>query len=112
MKINTILSIVAGLFMTVQVVAQTSPTPPANNGNMSRREKLADTTPEQRASQQTARMKKQLALTAEQEPTVAAASKDAELKTVFTADQYKQYDTFRDEQKDRLKEMRGKRNNR
>jgi hypothetical protein len=142
MKINTILSIVAGLFMTVQVVAQTTPTPPANNGNMSRREKLADTTPEQRASQQTARMKKQLALTAEQEPTVAAinlkyaqqmqtlietggrnrqtmkqardmaASKDAELKTVFTADQYKQYDTFRDEQKDRLKEMRGKRNNR
>jgi hypothetical protein len=143
MKINTILSIVAGLFITVQVVvAQTTPTPPANNGNMNRREKLADTTPEQRASQQTARMKKQLALTTEQEPTVAAinlkyaqqmqtlietggrnrqtmkqardmaASKDAELKTVFTADQYKQYDTFRDEQKDRLKEMRGKRNNR
>ncbi len=146
MKINPILSIVAGLFMTAQVMAQTTPTPPTstndNMENMTRREKMADTTPEQRANQQTARMKKQLSLTAEQEPTVAAinlkyaqqmqtlmqtgernrqtmkqaremaSSKDAELKAVLTADQYMQYETFKDEQKGRMREMRGRRNNR
>lgn len=145
MKITPILSLVAGLFMTVQVVAQTTPTPPTTDGSMdtmTRREKLADTTPEQRASLQTARMKKQLSLTAEQEPTVAAinlnyarqmqtiletgtrnrqtmqqarnmaSGKDADLKAVLTADQYAQYETVKDEQKGRMREMRGKRNNR
>jgi hypothetical protein len=138
MKINAILSIVFGLFITVQAVAQTTP----GTGNMTRREKLAATTPQQRADRQTAQMKKQLSLTNQQEPTVAAinlkyaqqmqtvletgernrqtmkqvrdmtGSKDAELKAVLTADQYTQYETFKDEQKGRMKEMRGKRNNR
>ncbi len=140
MKTNVILSLLFGLFITVQACAQTTPT--TDSAPMTRRERLASVTPEQRADRQTAQMKKRLALTAEQEPTVAAInlkyakqmqtlietggrnrqtlkqisditeSKDAELKTVFTADQYKQYETLRDEQKDRVKEMRGKRNNR
>ena len=144
MKTNAMLSIVAGLFMTAQVMAQTTQTAPAdgNMTNMTRREKLAATTPEQRASQQTAQMKKRLSLTAEQEPTVAAInlkyaqqmqpiletgernrqtmqqvkamtkSKDADLKAVLTAEQYTQFETFKDDQKDRMKAMRGKRNNR
>ena len=144
MKTNAMLSIVAGLFMTAQVMAQTTQTAPAdgNMTNMTRREKLAATTPEQRASQQTAQMKKRLSLTAEQEPTIAAInlkyaqqmqpiletgernrqtmqqvkamtkSKDADLKAVLTAEQYTQFETFKDDQKDRMKAMRGKRNNR
>ena len=144
MKTNAMLSIVAGLFMTAQVMAQTTQTAPAdgNMTNMTRREKLAATTPEQRASQQTAQMKKRLSLTAEQEPTIAAInlkyaqqmqpiletgernrqtmqqvkamtkSKDADLKAVLTAEQYTQFETFKDDQKDRLNQMRGKRNNR
>lgn len=107
-----------------------------------RREQLANTTPEQRANRQTALMKKQLSLTPEQETAVATInlkyaqqmqsvietggrnrntlkqvrdindSKDAELKKVFDKDQYKQYEAFKDEQKDRLKQARGQRMNR
>ncbi|MBC8153861.1 MAG: hypothetical protein H7Z72_13210 [Bacteroidetes bacterium] len=141
MKTNTTLALLFAAFVSVQACAQTVP---ANEptSTTSRWEKLANTTPEQRAERQTAQMKKQLSLTTEQEPTVAAinlkyaqqmqsvletgernrttmkqvrdmtASKDAELKTVFTADQYKQYDAFKDEQKDRMKQNRGRRNNR
>jgi len=140
MKTNIILRIICGLFISLQVCAQTAPT--TTDGNTTRRERLANITPEQRANQQTAQMKKRLSLTAEQEPTVAAInlkyaqqmqsvletgernrqtmkqirdmtdSKDAELKAVFTADQYTQYETFKDEQKDRMKQNRGQRNNR
>ena len=145
MKTNTILSLLFSLFITMQACAQTTPTTDSNP--MSRRERMAATTPQQRADRQTAQMKKQLSLTAEQEPTVAAinlkyaqrmqsvletgernpnaaraqtmkqvremtGSKDDELKAVLTNDQYKQYETFKDEQKGRMKEMRGKRNNR
>ena len=90
---------------------------------------MANTTPEQQADRQTAQMKKQLSLTAGQETAVAAVnlkyaqqlqsaletggrnrqtmeqvremndSKEADLKAIFTADQYKQYDAFKEEQK-------------
>ncbi|GAB3222614.1 hypothetical protein [Spirosoma arcticum] len=136
MKRNTILSILFGLFIAVQAVAQTTPT---TNGGTTRRERLAATTPEQRANRQTIRMKKQLSLTADQETTVAAInlkyaqqmqpliangersrnmmkqvrdmanSQDKELKKVLNSGQYKQYEVFKDERKDRMKQNRGQR---
>ena len=140
MKINSFLRIAFGLFISLQAYAQTAPT--TTDGTTTRRERLANTTPEQRANQQTTQMKKRLSLTADQEPTVAAINlnyarkmqtvletgernrqtlkqvrgmadqKDAELKAVFTADQYTQYETFKDGQKDRMKERRGQRTDR
>lgn len=139
MKRNTILSILFGLFIVVQAVAQTTPT---TNEGTTRRGKLAATTPERRAERQTKQMKKQLSLTTDQETTVAAinlkyaqqiqplitsgernratmkqvrdmmSSQDDELQKVLDTDQYKQYETFKDERKDRMKQARSQRNNR
>ncbi|MBC8151608.1 MAG: hypothetical protein H7Z72_01720 [Bacteroidetes bacterium] len=141
MKTNATLALLFAAFVSVQACAQTVP---ANEptSTTSRREKLANTTPEQRAERQTAQMKKQLSLTAEQETTVASinlkyaqqmqsvletgernrqtmnqvremtSSKDADLKKVLDENQYKQYEAFKDEQKDRMKQARGRRNNR
>lgn len=141
MKTNVTFALLLAAFISVQACAQTVPSNEPTS-TTSRRAKLANTTPEQRANQQTAQMKKRLSLTAEQEPTVAAinlkyaqqmqsvletgernrqtlkqvrdmtASKDAELKAVLTADQYQQYETFKDEQQERMKQNRGQRNNR
>ncbi|MBC7922467.1 MAG: hypothetical protein H7Z75_15410 [Ferruginibacter sp.] len=138
MKPNPLLSILLGLFIAGQAVAQTTPADAGTN----RRAELAATTPEQRAERQTAQMKEKLSLTADQETRVAAinlnyaqqmqplleggarnrntlkqvrdlaSSKDDELKKVLDQDQYKQYAAFRDEQKDRVKQARGRRNNR
>jgi len=141
MKTNAIFGLLAATFIALQTCAQTMPSNEPTN-TMSRRQQLANTTPEQRANRQTALMKKQLSLTPEQETAVATInlkyaqqmqsvietggrnrntlkqvrdinnSKDAELKKVFDKDQYKQYEAFKDEQKDRLKQARGQRMNR
>ncbi|GAB3921025.1 hypothetical protein [Larkinella terrae] len=93
-------------------------------------------TPEERAAKLTARMKEKLNLTADQETPVAEINlkyarqnqslmetggrnlrtarqvqssmkeKDKELKKVLTADQYKQYQTVKEEMKAELKERR------
>lgn len=141
MKNNPIFVLIAFTFITLQACAQTMPSNEPTNA-LSRREQLANTTPEQRAERQTALMKKQLSLTPEQETAVATInlkyaqqmqsvietggrnrntlkqvrdindSKDAELKKLFDKDQYKQYEAFKDAQRDRLKQARGQRMNR
>lgn len=132
-------ALLLAVLVSIQATAQTTP---PTNAPTSRREQLANTTPEQRAERQTAQMKQRLSLTADQEPTVAAINlkyaqqmqsilengqrnrgtlkqvrdltngKDDELKKVLNKDQYRQYETFRDEQKDRMKQGRGLRGNR
>ncbi len=139
MKYSFFAALLLTTLVAVQVSAQTTPTPDAPTN---RRAQLASTTPEQRANRQTAQMKDRLSLTADQEPVVAAInlrhaqqtqslietggrnratlkqarklmnSKDAELKKVLNRDQYNQYETFRDEQKDRMKQGRRLRGNR
>ncbi len=139
MKYSFVAALLLSAFLSVQAFAQTTPT---TDAPPSRRAQLANTTPEQRANGQTAQMKARLSLTAEQEPTVAAInlnyarqaqslmetggrnrqtmkqarelvnSKNDELKKVLNQDQYKQYEAFRDEQKDRIKQGRGLRGNR
>lgn len=134
------LTVLVGAFVSVQAYAQT--TPPTADNRAERRERMAASTPEQRAERQTAQMKTQLALTAEQEKSVAAINlkyaqeaqkmmtsgdrnrgmmkqaretmeaKDGELKAVLSKDQYQQYVTMRDEQRNRMREGRGPRNNR
>lgn len=139
MKRNLIFAFLLAAFAFVQVSAQTLP---SEETRASRREQLTNSTPEQRAQRQTTQMKKQLSLSAEQETAVAAinlkyaqqaqtlidggnrnretmkqvrtmmSSKDEELKKVFSQEQYTQYDTFKDTQKNRAKQNRGKRANR
>lgn len=134
------LTLLVSAFVSVQACAQT--TPPAENNRAERRERLAASTPEQRAERQTAQMKMQLALTPEQEKSIAAINlkyaqeaqklmtsgdrtrgtlkqarevmqaKDGELKAVLSKEQYQQYETMRDEQRNRMREGRGPRNNR
>ncbi len=141
MKRNTILTFLVSALVFIQACAQTVPSDEPT-GTTTRRERLAATTPEQRAERQTAQMKKQLSLTADQETNVAAinlkyaqqmqsvletggrnrttmnqvrdmtSSKDAELKKVFDENQYKQYEAFKDERKDRMKQALGRRVNR
>lgn len=141
MKNNPIFLLLVFTFIAFQACAQTVPTDEPTS-TLSRRHQLANTTPEQRADRQTALMKNQLSLTPEQETAVAAINlkyarqmqsvietggrnrntlrqvrdindnKDADLKKVFDKDQYKQYEAFKDAQKDRLKQARGQRMNR
>ncbi|MEZ0542431.1 hypothetical protein [Fibrella arboris] len=140
MKTNRLLAMLIGAFVSVQACAQNVPADEPTRAE-NRRERMAASTPEQRAERQTAQLKKRLTLTADQEKSVSAInlkyaqkvqammtgdrergalkeardmmeSKDAELKAVLSADQYKQYVTMRDEQRDRLRQGRGQRNNR
>lgn len=139
MKTNVMLTVLVSAFVSVQAYAQT--TPPTDDNRAERRERMAASTPEQRAERQTAQMKTQLTLTAEQEKSVAAINlkyaqeaqkmmtsgdrggmmkqaretmdaKDGELKAVLSKDQYQQYEKMRDEQRNRMREGRGPRNNR
>lgn len=135
MKRNLIFALLLATLAFVQASAQTTP---SVETRASRREKMANTTPEQRAQRQTAQMKKQLSLSAEQETTVASinlkyaqqaqtlldggersretmkqvrtlmSSKDKELKKVFSEEQYNQYSASKDAQKKRSKQNRGK----
>ncbi|MBO0947044.1 hypothetical protein [Fibrella forsythiae] len=139
MKTNLLLAALVSAFVSVQAVAQTTTEDP---NRAERRGRMAASTPEQRAERQTAQMKKQLTLTAEQETAVAAINlkyaqqaqklmtngdrdretlkqardvmqgKDGELKAVLSKEQYQQYETMRDEQRNRMREGRGPRNNR
>lgn len=141
MKNNVILILLVAAFVSVQACAQTVPSNEPTS-TTSRRGQLANTTPEQRAGRQTAQMKQQLTLTADQETAVAAinlkyaqqmqtvietgernrntlkqvrdirGSNDDELKKVLDKDQYTKYETFKNEQKDRMKQARSQRNNR
>lgn len=140
MKTNVILALLVSTFVSVQACAQTAATDEPTRTE--RRERLAASTPEQRADRQTAQMKRQLSLTAEQETTIAAINlkyaqkaqslltsgdrdratlkqartamqeKDGELKTVLSSEQYKQYETLKDEQRNRIRAGRGPRLNR
>lgn len=140
MKRNTILTFLVSALVFIQACAQTVPSNEPTS--TTRRERLAATTPEQRAKRQTAQMKKQLSLTTDQETTITAInlkyaqqmqpliasgerertamkqvrdmnnSKNEEFKKVLNEDQYKQYEAFRDERKDRMKQARGRRVNR
>lgn len=139
MKSNVMLTLAVSALFSVQAYAQTAPTNGSTTQAGSRRDQLASTTPEQRAEQQTAQMKKQLSLTAEQETTVAAINlkyaqanqklmtsgtrdRDAmrqaregmetELKAVLSKEQFQQYETMREEQRNRMRESRGAGNNR
>jgi hypothetical protein len=135
MKSNVMLTLLVSTFVYVQACAQTATTDEPTRAG-ARRERLASSTPEQRAARQTALMKQQLTLTAEQETKVAAINlkyaqqaqtlmtsanrdgkgmkqvrelmegKDGELKAVFSPEQYKQYETMRNEQRNRMKEGR------
>lgn len=135
MKRNLIFALLIAAFAFVQASAQTTP---STETRANRREKMANSTPEQRAQRQTEQMKKQLNLSAEQETAVASinlkyaqqaqtlmdggersresmkqvrtmmTSKDEELKKVFSEEQYKQYDAFKDARKDQAKRNRGK----
>ncbi|RYF75156.1 MAG: hypothetical protein EOO39_07380 [Cytophagaceae bacterium] len=141
MKTNLLLATLVSAFVSVQACAQTTTTTEDPN-RAERRGRMAASTPEQRAERQTAQMKKQLTLTAEQETAVAAINlkyaqqaqklmttgdrdretlkqardvmqgKDGELKAVLSKEQYQQYETMRDEQRNRMREGRGPRNNR
>ncbi len=131
------LALAVSAFVSVQAFAQDAPTQDANREG--RRGGMASMTPEQRAERQTAQMKKQLTLTAEQETSITAINlkyaqqnqkmmasgdrnpeamkqsmeaKDGELKAVLTKEQYTQYETMRDEQRKRMREGRGQGNNR
>ncbi|MEZ0484253.1 hypothetical protein [Fibrella aquatica] len=139
MKSNVMLTLIVGAFVSVQAYAQDAPA--QQNDRADRRERMAASTPEQRADRQTAQMKKQLSLTAEQETSVKAINlkyaemaqkmmtadrnrdamkqardamegKDGELKAVLSKEQYQQYEKQRDEQRSRMREGRGPRNNR
>ena len=137
MKSNIMLAVLISAFVSVQSFAQDAPTQDANRAD--RRGGMASMTPEQRAERQTAQMKKQLTLTAEQETTITAINlkyaqqsqkmmasgernpeamkqamdaKDGELKAVLSKEQYQQYETMREEQRNRMREGRGPRNNR
>lgn len=135
MKRNLIFTLLLATFAFVQASAQTTP---SSEPRTSRREKMTNSTPEQRAQRQTAQMKKQLSLSAEQETAVASinlkyaqqaqtlldggernretmkevrslmSSKDEELKKVFSEEQYNQYDALKGAQKKRAKQNRGK----
>ena len=141
MKTNVLLALVVSTFISVQACAQNAPVDEAS-GAGTRRERMMNSTPEQRAERQTAQMKKQLLLTGEQETTVAAInlkyaqkaqtllttagrdrgtikqaralreSKDAELKDVLSKEQYAQYGTLQEGQRDRIRQGMGERNNR
>lgn len=132
MKRNLIFTFFLAAFTFIQASAQTTP----SADRASRREKMAASTPEQRAQRQTAQMKKQLSLSADQETAVASinlkyarqaqtlmdggnrdrgamkqartmmAGKDDELKKVLNDDQYKKYDELKDARKDRAKQKR------
>lgn len=133
MKRNVIIACLLFAFVFVQASAQTTP---LANTKATRQEKLANTTPQQRAERQTKQMKQRLSLTADQETAVAAinlkyaqqaqslidggernretlkqvremmSSKDGELKKVLDKDQYNQYDAFRDDQRNQMKQNR------
>ncbi|MBC3788863.1 hypothetical protein [Spirosoma utsteinense] len=136
MKRNLIFALLIAAFAFVQASAQPTPT---TETRANRREKMANSTPEQRAQRQTEQMKKQLDLSAQQETAVASinlkyaqqaqtlmdaaersresikqvrtmmTSKDEELKKVFSEEQYKQYDAFKDARKGQAKRNRGQR---
>ncbi|RIV17800.1 DUF4890 domain-containing protein [Fibrisoma montanum] len=137
MKRNLFLALFVATFTFVQACAQTTP---SDEPTMARREQRAAMTPEQRADRQTKQMAKRFALSSDQQTAVAEinlkyakqmqtladgersrekmkqardlmASKDEELKKVFSADQYKQYVELRDTQRDRMKQNRGRRAN-
>ena len=138
MKRSAIFALVASAFMFVQASAQT--TTPSADVQPNRRERMANTTPEQRAERQTQQMKKRLSLKPDQETAVASinlkyaqqmrtlvvdgernretmkqvrslmSSKDDELKKVLDKDQYKQYEDQKAAQKDHMKQ--GRRNSR
>ncbi|ARK12270.1 hypothetical protein A6C57_19100 [Fibrella sp. ES10-3-2-2] len=137
MKNNIMLALLVSAFVSVQSFAQDAPAQDANRAE--RRGGMASMTPEQRAERQTAQMKKDLTLTAEQETTITALNlkfaqqqqkmmasgernpeamkqamdaRDAELKAVLTKDQFGQYEKMREEQRNRMREGRGPRNNR
>jgi Spy/CpxP family protein refolding chaperone len=121
-----------GILTALPGCAQT----PAQTDPANRREQLLNSTPEQRATRQTQQMKQALALTAEQEKTIAAINlkyarqmqpvidqrqrnretmkqvrmmaqeRDAELSKVLTDSQLKQYNEQRDDRRDRLRDRR------
>lgn len=141
MKSNLMLTLLVSAFVSVQAYAQNAPATESAQAD-TRRERMASRTPEQRAERQTAQMKQQLSLTADQEKTVAAINlkyaqqnqklmtagdrsaetmkqmkdamdaKDGELKAVLTKEQYTQYETMRNEQRNRMRDGRGPGNNR
>lgn len=142
MKSNLMLTLLVSAFVSVQAYAQNAPTTEPAQADTRRGDRMALRSPEQRAERQTAQMKQQLTLTADQEKTVAAINlkyaqqnqklmtagdrsaetmkqmkdaqdaKDGELKAALTKEQYAQYETMRNEQRDRMRNGRGPGNNR
>jgi hypothetical protein len=141
MKSNLMLTLLVSAFVSVQAYAQNAPASESTQAD-TRRERMASRTPEERAERQTAQMKQQLSLTADQEKTVAAINlkyvqqnqklmasgdrnaetmkqmrdameaRDGELKSALTKEQYQQYETMRNEQRNRMRDGRGQGNNR
>lgn len=135
-----VLLLVIGL-ISVQAYAQTAPSSDPTNA-MTLREQFVNTTPEQRAERQTAQMKQKLALSTEQETTVAVinlkyarqmqpvietggrnlktlkqvrsiiSNKDGDLKKVLDKGQYTLYKDVKDEQRAQMKSARDRRRNR
>jgi hypothetical protein len=129
---NRLLTVVLAL-VTLYGCAQTNP-------NSSRRQQLLNSTPEERARQQTQQLKQTLALTADQETAVAAinltyarqmqplidngprnqetmqqvrrirAAKDQQLLRVLNEQQRKEYEAQNEERRDRIMEQRRNQN--
>jgi hypothetical protein len=122
-----------GSLIALNAAAQTKPRPEQAD----RREKLMNSTPEERANRQTQQMKKDLALTPEQEKEVAVinlnyarqmqpvieqaqrdratmkqmrqmnSAKEKDLRKVLNDKQFSEYESRKDERRERMKERRG-----
>ncbi|TAE30222.1 MAG: hypothetical protein EAZ91_10875 [Cytophagales bacterium] len=133
MKTIRLAVFILGTLIALQAAAQNNPRP----GRADRREQLMNSTPEERANRQTQQMKKELALTAEQEKSIAVINlnyarqmqpvidqvkrdrttmkqvrqmnnaKEKDLRKVLTDKQFLDYESHKDERRERMKERRG-----
>lgn len=123
---------VLGTLLALHATAQSQPRP----DRADRREKLMNSTPEERANRQTQQMKRELALTPEQEKEIAAINlnyarqmqpvleqarrdratmkqirqlnnaKEKDLRKVLNDKQFSEYESRKNERRERMKERR------